>query len=432
MLAKCLQKTYFNDTIWVINKEKGVFKMTNTKIINENENVVHTQEHYLANDVGNNKMKVMEMQDEEMRVWKIESAYRRLNKLPDVQELDLEKNVLNLMDNLVVNITSQSIERSGLYSIGKKATAVSKNGLYNMDIESAMKHKEDFVLIGTLGFISARAIQKEFKTYGVLQDIINVNVFMSTAIPASQHNAITSKELKERFTNNKHTVIVYFGDQQVTVNVKFKKVFVTKEGVPALYSIYQSEKDMFKEFNDTYNLNWTGENFAEKQIFHTDIGSGTTEYVYTVGSNPVPDRCSGERKGVGHAIESAIPVMELRRNGININRQQYSEYLENPELHPKNSNLAKSILEDVSFEQSDSILASIIKKNKIEMANETEIFAVYGGGSIPFKEEMYNKLFEYAKKEDAKLLWIPEKYAVDMNVKGLDILNKNVFFPNEL
>ena len=66
------------------------------------------------------------------------------------------------------------------------------------------------------------------------------------------------------------------------------------------------------------------------------------------------------------------------------------------------------------------------------MSNETEIFAVYGGGSIEFKEEMYEELKKYSELENAKVLWIPTKFAVTMNVVGLDNLNKNLFYAEEL
>lgn len=386
----------------------------------------------LANDIGNDKMKIREAENPDSRVYKIESAYRRLTKKPEVQELDLHKNVVGLLDNLVVNITSDSIKRSGLYAIGKKATNVSKSGLYNMDIELGQKHEDDFMLIGTLGFIAARTVQKEFALNGDVSKSLVTNVYMSTAIPASQHNAITANFLEKRFMENQHIVIVFLGDRQVTVEINFEKVKVLKEGVPALYAILEGNDEMFEEFNETYDLKWTGEDFADKKIMHTDIGSGTTEYIFTNGVNPVSDRCSGERQGMGHAIAAAIELLKEERKGLSINRQQFSKYIEQPDEYPKDSELAKRFLAETSLEQADSILDSIVSKNARDMSNETEIFAVYGGGSIEFKEEMYDELKEYAESENAKLLWIPKKYAVTMNVDGLNNLNKNLFYSKEL
>ena len=409
--------------------EREFWRMT--KIENETK-VQKVYTTILANDIGNDKMKIRETESLGLGVFKIESAYRKLTKSPEVQELDLKKNVVNLLDNLVVNITSDSIKRSGLYAIGKKATNISKAGLYNMDIETGQKHEEDFMLIGTLGFVAARTIQKEFDSSGSVKEALTTSVYMSTAIPASQHNAINAKVLEERFTKQRHIVIVFLGDKQITVNISFKRVKVMKEGVPALYAILEGDKEMFEEFNTVYNSEWNGSDFADKKITHTDIGSGTTEYIFTNGVNPVSDRCSGERQGMGHAIAAAIELLQDERKGLSINRQQFSKYIERPNEFPKDSELAKSLLAETSIEQADNILESIKSKNVRDMSNETEIFAVYGGGSIEFKEEMYEELKKYSKLENAKVLWIPTKFAVTMNVVGLDNLNKNLFYAEEL
>ncbi|WP_186672981.1 ParM/StbA family protein [Sporosarcina sp. BP05] len=386
----------------------------------------------LANDIGNDKMKIRETESPELGVIKIESAYRKLTMVPEIQELDLKKNVVNLLDNLVVNITSSSIERSGLYSIGKKATDTSKANLYNMDIETGKKHEEDFMLIGTLGFVAARTIQKEFELSGEVRESLTTSVYMSTAIPASQHNAISARALEERFTKPTHIVIVFLGEKQITINISFKKVKVMKEGVPALYAILEGDEEMFEEFNVENSSEWNGSDFADKKIMHADIGSGTTEYVFTNGVNPVSDRCTGERQGMGHAIAEAIKLMEKKREGLSINRQQFSKYIERPDEFPKDSEVAKNLLSDTRVEQADNIFKSITNKNKNIMSNETEVFAVYGGGSIEFKEEMYEKLKEYAKKENAKVLWIPKGNAVTMNADGLNNLNINLFYAEEL
>lgn len=60
-----------------------------------------------------------------------------------------------------------------------------------------------------------------------------------------------------------------------------------------------------------------------------------------------------------------------------------------------------------------------------------DLFAVYGGGSIEFKDDLYDKLRAFAEQVGAKLLWIPEKYAIDLQVIGLNILNKNVFYKGD-
>ena len=78
------------------DKEKGAVEMT--KLI-------------LANDIGNDKMKILEPGMKE--VIKIPSAYKKIIRKPQVHESDIKKNVINLLDQLIVHITSKSIRREG-------------------------------------------------------------------------------------------------------------------------------------------------------------------------------------------------------------------------------------------------------------------------------------------------------------------------------
>ena len=89
-------------------------------ISNEEANVNPFSMNYVLNeDFGNDKMKVLEpgLKD----IIKIPSVFKRVTKVPNVQETDMNKNVVNLLDQLVVNITSYAIKHSGLYLIGEKA-----------------------------------------------------------------------------------------------------------------------------------------------------------------------------------------------------------------------------------------------------------------------------------------------------------------------
>ena len=189
---------------------------------------------------------------------------------------------------------------------------------------------------------------------------------------------------------------------------------------------------MFKEFMETYNLtDIDGKYFLNKKIMHNDIGSGTIEYVYTIGVNPRPNQCTGERFGVGHAIQSAIDLMAGEREGLKINRQQFAKIIENPQEYPKDSELAINCLAEARLIQIELIQGDLEDKYNSIMNGEPKIIAVYGGGSIEFKDDMYDVLKGFADSVNAKVLWIPIQYAVNMNVRGLDILNRKMFFREE-
>ncbi|MCF2132302.1 hypothetical protein L1I79_38710, partial [Strepomyces sp. STD 3.1] len=107
------------------------------------------------------------------------------------------------------------------------------------------------------------------------------------------------------------------------------------------------------------------------------------------------------------------------------------KYIERPDEYPKDHDLAVHYLREARINQVDFILEDVERKYTTTLSSEPEYLACYGGGSIEFKEDMYKYLKEFADSVDAKVLWIPEQYAVDMNVKGLDILNRNMLFTEE-
>ncbi|MEC2634175.1 hypothetical protein P9Z45_31800, partial [Bacillus cereus] len=78
--------------------------------------------------------------------------------------------------------------------------------------------------------------------------------------------------------------------------------------------------------------------------------------------------------------------------------------------------------------QAKKILEDIEEKYTEKIAGDADFICVYGGGSIEFEALLYEDLLEFCEEVNCKLLWIPKEYAVDMNMEGLSILNKKIFF----
>ncbi|WP_223822168.1 hypothetical protein [Paenibacillus peoriae] len=63
------------------------------------------------------------------------------------------------------------------------------------------------------------------------------------------------------------------------------------------------------------------------------------------------------------------------------------------------------------------------------IGGDIDFLMVFGGGSITFEEDLYPSLTEFSEDVKCMILWIPEEYAIDMNLDGLEILHTKVFFP---
>jgi plasmid segregation protein ParM len=375
----------------------------------------------VANDIGNSETKMI-VND---TLIKQPSVVKRLLSKPNVMETNVEKNIVNLLDELIVHVTSNAIKRSGLYFIGKRAN-MTADKVENMNIKLGNKSKHDIPVLMTLSMLAARSVQLAYQENQELPPSISVDVSMTTAIPASEYSADQARYLEGRFTNNDHVVIVYVGETPVTVTLHFQIVKVTQEGVPALYALLESKNEILKNYNEYYQKQAVPKDFANKRILHVDIGDGTTEYIYTVGMNPVTDVCSGEKRGVGHATEEATQLLKEEVGGfLNLNRQQFMDIFRDPShnLH----DLAVRFMQEARYSQAQRILEDIQEKYS-DIAGNVDVIAVYGGGSIQFKEELYEELLDFANTVHCEVLWIPEKYAVDMNVNGLHVINEKILF----
>ena len=376
----------------------------------------------VANDIGNSETKMI-LND---LLIKQPSVVKRLLQKPNVHETNVDKNVANLLDELVVNVTSKGIKRNGLYLIGKRAN-ITADQVENMNIKLGNKHKHDIPVLLTLSMIAAHSIQLAYNESKSLPSSLSVNLFMTSAIPASEYAPDKAKHLENRFLNGEHIVIVHVGEELVTVTLKFEKVKVTQEGVPALYALLESDSDILDNYNKQYKKDLTPKDFRNKKALHADIGDGTTEYIYTNGLNPVNDACTGEKRGVGHATQEAIHLLKEEVGGhLDINRQQFMAILRDSS-HNLNE-YAVRFMGEARYSQAQRILEDIQEKYQSKTAGNVDIIVVYGGGSIQFKDDLYEELVDFADEIHCEVLWIPEAYAVDMNVNGMNVLNTRVLF----
>nr|WP_173026408.1 ParM/StbA family protein [Aeromonas sp. Ne-1]AKO69695.1 hypothetical protein [Aeromonas sp. Ne-1] len=409
----------------------------------------------VADDIGNDSTKIGITNEKELDTTQ-PSIITRLMKKPNVSEASTESIVGNLYDELLVEITSNSIKRSsGFFLVGNRALKYTgTNPKENMNIKIGEKHRSDIPLIMTLSMNAATCVKKAYKEQKTLPSVIKADIKISSNIPASEYSPEKARHLEERFTNDTHSVIVHVGNKQVLVILNYKEAKVTQEGIPSLYAMRESGKDIFRnyvreyifkkevslkegiskkeedkafeKFFESYEID-SKKFFKNKKILHADIGNGTTEYIYTIGMKPQTDSCSGEKRGVGHATDEATKLLKDELNGrIDINRQKFSEILKDSD-HNLYDDTVK-FFNEAKYIQSDLILGDIEDRIVNYTNNDAELVAVYGGGSIVFNDTLYDDLINLCEELKVQVLWIPEQYAVDLNKNGLNILNRKVFF----
>lgn len=342
---------------------------------------------------------------------------------------DIEKAVQELHKNIDVEINSPALGAvTRRYLIGDAALSETIDKIQSIDVSIAEKYNEEIPVVNTLGILAVHAVKEHYKKNKCLKDgeTIDLKVDMTTALPASVHRAETESLFANRFLDGLHKVTVFVKSISVNINVSFRVVKVLKEGVPALFTIIEDGKgnyrkdDMFAEFNRDYKKEVDGEYFLNKTILHTDIGDGTSELIVSHGYKVDEARSTGLRYGLGQYINDALVTAE-RLFGYTLNRQTLTERLKSPkkEIHRKKAlNALSEPLEALAIRLFKDIDTRVKK-----LRGEIDVICVYGGASIVLKEYLYEKLKKTFEEEEIQILWIPAKYAVDMNVDGMTIYN---------
>lgn len=374
-------------------------------------------------DIGNAKTEVAFLENGIIKTVRQPSVISFTTELNTATEMD-EKHLVNtLLDNLLVQVVSKGLEQNGLYFVGKKA--LNSNGLVrNMNIDLSNKSENDIPLITSLSMIAAIGIQKEYETKNSLPKKLTINVDMGTALPSSEYSdPKTAKLLHSRFSGE-HDVTIYIGEELVKVTINIVNVKVTEEGRTAMLAFLNSDPSILRHYNETYGTKATPADFSEARSLHSDIGDGTSEFVYTEGYYPVPNSSQGLGIGVGHATETAInSYRKANKSGV-ISRQEFVLLLD---MNSQKGNLAREKMDMAKINQamiiSDTIQASFAKLT----GSNADYFFVHGGGSIVFKELLYDKLIKLAEASRGQVVWIPEEFATHMNSLGCFYLAESMF-----
>lgn len=378
-------------------------------------------------DIGNAKTEMAFESEKQLQLVRQPSVISYLPRTPESNDLPLEQVMENLMDNLIVNISSPSIKRNGDYYIGKKA--MQHDGIKtNMMISLGGKSTHDLPIITSLSLVAATSVKKHYDTEGELPESLSINLKMATAIPSSEYSRQNAKTLEDRF-KNKHILTLYIGEYQVLTSIKVVECKVTEEGRTSMLAFLNSDNEILQDFNEIYGENKKPSDFLKARTLHSDIGDGTSEFVVIEGASPVQGLSKGKRLGVGHASDLAISLL---REQINISdkftRQQLQEWLGREN---EKGQLARSLMKEATYGQALSILEEIQLAYQELASSDVDYAFVHGGGSITFKEDLQQELMSFAEHNHFKVVWIPEKYATTMNSRGTFYLAKMLFCKNK-
>lgn len=398
----------------------------------------------VGNDIGNSEHDIVINGE----IIQQPNVYARVRAFPEMfLEMDFAPILNNIHNNLAVSISSPSVE-TGNYYVGEYACN-SGQRLHNIEVGADnLKVDSDVVIICTLSQIAAFAAKKAYQE-NKKETQINAFIDMVTSIPVSQYSKNSAAKLTNKFMAGTHIVKVFCGDKSFDVTLKFEFVKVLPESVPIIFylqsltpsAINEVEDeglknllkndivDIFNDFNALYkdklNAPVDGSFFKDKKVQHVSIGEGTTEYPQTQGIVFDPNFIRGTNNGVGHATKEILDAFIKRKGLLKFSRQDFSRVIkdETHKYHADAVDLLEIPLEDQASEIFEFTKDEVRKAN-----NEIDIICVHGGGSILMRNSLYDKLKDFADLIGAYLFYIPSKYAVTLESKGMyAFVNSSIF-----
>lgn len=340
------------------------------------------------------------------------NVFAKVRKLPNLDEVNKDYVLENISDNLIVTCE----DPSGIYYIGNYAL---RSGQKVRNIEVGIdnnKIESDVVIVNTLSQIAGFAVKEYHNKFEKFDDIVEVKVDMTTALPISYYSQKKSLEFANKFLCKSHMVTVHIGDLSVRVKIVFEFVKVIPEGVTSIFALKQCDNKIFEEYNLKNEDKLNNAYFNNARVLHAAIGEGTSEFPITQGIEFNPDFIKGTNNGIGHAIDKALEEFKSLKGLSKFSRQDYSKILidTNHKFHDDAMEIVEQYIEDEAEEILHHIKAEIQKAN-----NEVDVVCVYGGGSIFMRTYLESKLKSFCDRAEIKLLYIPKKYAITLEAEGL-------------
>ena len=350
----------------------------------------------IANDLGYSSVKA-NINDKELKFPSV-IAQLRPQDVPAPAEINSDeamKNYIdNFLDNMDVTVASNAVKSSGRYLIGNAAVE-SGLSLRQLDINDYTgKSETDLSVILTLSMIAGRRVQEAYKNGEDLSKELEANVYMATALPVSEGKRDNARdEYAQRYLTGKHVVTFHNFSDLITVNVNFKKVYVALEGETAQMIIASDmeglsegiKKDFDKNYPDLASDVSVDDIIGAQNAVGIDIGGGTTDVVAIINGKANAAASTSVPTGYGTVLQEAVRILQDRQMNFE-DRSQLQSFIEKEvsPLRRGQQKAAKDVVDEQVGPLTDSIVDAV--SQTLRMARETEVIFVYGGGSIPMKD----------------------------------------------
>lgn len=395
-----------------------------------------------ANDLGYSSVKA-DIDDKELKFPSV-MAQLRPQDVPAPAEInsdnEMEVYMNNFLDNMDVTVASNTVKTASRFLIGQAAVN-SGLSLRQLDINDYTgKSETDLSVILTLSMIAGRRVQEAYKNGEDITKELQTDAYMATALPVSEGKRDNARDAyAQRYLSNKHVVTFHNFADPITVNITFKKVYVALEGETAQMIIASDMEGLSEGIKKDFDENYpelaedvtVDDIIGAKNAVGIDIGGGTTDVVAIINGKANAAASTSVPTGYGTVLQEAVRILQDRQMNFE-DRSQLQSFIEKEvsPLRRGQQKAAKDVVDEQVGPLTDSIVDAV--SQTLRMARETEVIFVYGGGSIPMKDNselrlrLSQKVKSFTGGYDVPVVWIPAEYAQKLNLYGLEAIVKQL------
>lgn len=417
---------------------------------------------YVSNDLGYGKDKGT---FDDVYI-KHPSVFVRIYESPNWENIDWNStDVLDQRVKDILNYLDVSIKDKRYLTTVAAANSLKTLTTLKDDAPNGKAHS-NAALILPLSLIAGRAIQEAYaqaKKNGEEfdpDDVITVNVYLTTALPITEAGTKDNDvrpEYKQRFMAHQHTVTVHSLGKDIQVNIRFKDATIFKEGEivtvmaiqqgPAAFQKKLINKVKHIKLADGLILN--DDELAESLVKDADSYMAIDAGQHTVdislfNNGSVNDYSQSINQSMGDVLDDAFNIYQQQNpNGASLTTSKdfndvWLKAVE-PETEAKNAKerlaaitekmLKKNVIEAVD-QSVEPLINQILTKVRylISKNPKLQIIYIFGGGAIPLVEQYHldQRIQDEinAKKLPIPVVWVGKEYAQNMNEMALEILSK--------
>ena len=294
-----------------------------------------------------------------------------------------------------------------------------------------LKAEQELSKVLVLGVFAAKALMDWVRDNGgdLPDREISADVFAGLALPIDEYVAKRTS-YAAMFTGDVHLVTIKNFNTPVRVRLNFKEVAVMPEGASAQFAINDKGLPLFElllEDLRARGIELPGVEprhlYEAKRTIGVDIGEGTVNFAVfspdpATGRGAFNDNAS-KTLGVGYGsvLENALENMRGQTDFPFSSRKSLSEVLQE-EPNPLTQPRIDAAREYVNAEINDFADQVVDELDEVMSdAGITEVIYVYGGGSDPVKDILYDQLLERIKS--APVCYLDAAYSRHLNREGL-------------